>query len=679
MTLFSRPRRPTTPLHRVLAIALAAALAQACGNVAPAPIHLDTPDGDRCEILDPDECLLPFPSDALTRADSTTPTGRRVALVRESMPANASGVRIDPTQWNREDGFSPVAQITVFVPELSAEGVALLPPSTDIARSLQPDSPIVLLDATDGDRVPFWAELDLHTPAERRALTIHPARALDEGHRHVVALRGLLGAAGEASSAPELAHVATPIEPDPVFLAFRDGTPTDNEIIEARRDAMERVFADLARAFVAREDLTLAWDFTVASGPSIARRLLHMRDDAHAQLGPAAPSFSVGSAGDVGLARVVTGTFEVPLYLTGDGQPGSGLNDAGGDSLPMRNGSFAANFYCTVPLTASAQNPARLMLAGHGLLGTGAYAIDIGVLAASVNMAVCGTDFIGMSAGDIGHATRLLQDLSDFHTMPDRLLQSHLNFLFLAEVMRHPAGFGSHPAFQADGQSALDGSDAFYLGGSQGAILGVATTAVAQERHWTRAVMAVGGAAYSLLIPRSVDFDPFDTLFRSSYPDPLDQTLAFGLIQMLWDRGEASGYLQHIIGEPYPDTPDHTVLWFEAFGDHQVANIATEMAVRTTGAPVRQPALVPGLSTSVEPFWGIPAIPEFPWDGSGLVVWDFQVTPPPPDGNLPPREGRDPHGRAADEARVLVLVSEFLQPNGRLVDVCGGAPCRSTP
>ncbi len=663
-------QNPLMPLQvrgpKVLQLALTAALASACGNSAPAPIHLETPNSERCEILDSRECLLPFPSDALTREDSTTVTGKRVAFVRDSMPVNVDGLRIDPTQWNREDGFSPGALITVHIPGLSIEA-SLLPPSTDLAQSMAAEAPIILLDASTGKRIPFWAEPDLHTPEERRPLTIRPAIALAEGHRHVVALRNLIDVE------------AAPIEADPVFEALRDGITTDNEAVEARRAGMEQIFEDLELVGVARENLYLAWEFTVSSGESIAGRLLHMRDDAHALLGPAAPAFSVSTSGDVGQARVITGTYQVPLYLKGDGRPGSGLNDQGGDSLPERNGTFNAVFNCTVPLSASPENPAKLLLVGHGLLGTAGYAIDIGLLAASVNIAVCGTDYVGMSAGDIGHATNLLQDLSQFHTMPDRLLQSHLNFLFLALAMRHPAGFGSHPAFQRDGVNVLDGRDAFFLGGSQGGILGVATTAVAQERHWTRGVMAVGGANYSLMIPRSVDFDPFDALFRRSYPDPLDQTLAFGLIQMLWDRGEANGYLQHLIDKPYPNTPDHTVLWFEAFGDHQVANIASEVAVRTVGARVRQPALAPGVATAVEPYWGIAAMPALPWDGSGLVVWDFQITPAPPDGNLPPQEGRDPHGSAADEPLVLLLVSEFLKTNGSVIDVCGGQPCRTNP
>ena len=630
------------------------------GSSGPAPITVDTPNAERCEILDPNECLLPFPSDALTREDASTDTGRRVAFVRESMPANASGVHIDPSEWNRNDGFSPGAQITLLIPGIDV-AASNLPPVTDVARALDADSGLVLLDADTGERVIAWAELDAHaadTP-DRQALEIHPAIALREGHRHVVALRGLVDTSGAA------------IEPSLVFRAFRDDLKTTNPAIEGRRKSMERTFADLEKAGVARDDLYLAWDFTVASTRSLSERLLHIRDDGFAQLGDAAPEFTVTGTSEGGTARIVSGTVSVPRYLTGEGQPGSILNDDRGDGLPQRNGTQQANFMCTMPLQATPENPARASLYGHGLLGTAAQVVGIGQAAALVNVAFCATDYIGMSAGDVGFIAGMLGDLSNFGALPDRLQQSHLNFLFLGRAMIDPRGFGSHPAFQVDGRSAL-GTDLFLVGASQGGILGGATTAIAQD--FTRSVLAVGAANYSLLIPRSVDFDEFTPLLVAAYPDPFARRLGFGLIQMLWDRGEANGYIQHLSSDPYPDTPTHSSLYLMAFGDHQVANVGTTIASRTIGAHVRQPALREGRATAVEPFFGLDPVPSFPFPGSALVVWDFG-TPAPPDQNLPPREGDDPHGKAGDVPAVLIMVSEYLKPNGGLIDVCNGAPC----
>src|SRR5690606_32453733 len=110
-----------------------------------------------------------------------------------------------------------------------------------------------------------------------------------EGTRYVVAVRRPKDAAGNV------------IAPNPAFVAYRDRMPAP----EARRPAMERVFADLARAGIDRADLHLAWDFTVASAENLAGRALAMRDDAFAQLGDTdlgdgrvqgeAPAFTVES------------------------------------------------------------------------------------------------------------------------------------------------------------------------------------------------------------------------------------------------------------------------------------------------------------------------------------------------------------------------------------------------
>ncbi len=70
-------------------------------------LAVTTTDADRCDVLDQKRCLLPFPSDFFTVADPSTDTGRRVNFAAASMPVNSSGVPVDPTEWNRNDGFSP--------------------------------------------------------------------------------------------------------------------------------------------------------------------------------------------------------------------------------------------------------------------------------------------------------------------------------------------------------------------------------------------------------------------------------------------------------------------------------------------------------------------------------------------------------------------------------------------
>ncbi|MEI8356942.1 MAG: hypothetical protein WCH13_00465, partial [Deltaproteobacteria bacterium] len=565
---FPLPDRPISPrrghLDRLAAALGALALvagSAACGSSsggggAPPVVVLDAPNADRCDPLDTRICLFPFPNDFYAAADAGTDTGLRLNLARESMPANVAGSHVDPTEWNRNDGFSPGALIETFVPGLDpvASGIALV---TDIGASLREDAPIVLVDADTGERKPLWAELDASVSSdEERALLIRPAVNLQEGHRHVVAIRGLFGRDG------------APIPAGDAFRAMRDKLRTNVPEFDARRPQFERVFADLERAGVARSDLYLAWDFTVASRRNLTERVLRMRDDAFARLGAAAPGFRVTEVQenvDDRVARRVKGTFDVPKYLTGTGKAPTRIN-YGPDGLPAADGVFTAVFECIVPHVAlgdrtGAPRPARPSLYGHGLLGDEGEVASGNVrsMAEEHDFVFCATKWLGMSEDDIENAVAILQDLSNFPTLADRTQQGFLDFLFLGRLMIHPQGLGSHPAFQsADGRSVIDGSELFYDGNSQGGIMGGALTALSTD--FRRAVLGVTGMNYSTLLQRSVDWDTYRTIYDPSYPVEMERAFGLGLIQMLWDRGEANGYAQHLTDDPLPNTPPHTVL-----------------------------------------------------------------------------------------------------------------------
>jgi hypothetical protein len=636
---------------------------------------LDLSSAQRCDVIDPEKCLLPFPNNWFTVADSHTDTGRRVNFAAESMPANNHGVHVDPTQWNRNDGFSPGAMILTYVPhvDLAKTGAA---PITDIGRSLNPNQPIVLLDADTGQRWPFFAELDAQAdPLEGAVLVIRPAKNLTEGHRYVVALRNMRDGNGAIIPAGR------------GFAIYRDGIPTFDPTIEQRRPQMESIFRSLGRAGVARSNLYLAWDFTVASERNVSAPVLHIRDDAFSTLHGNAPAFTVSNVQDnvdAQIVRRVTGTFTVPNYLTGTGATGSTFN-YGPDGLPQRNGTMQASFICNIPRATTADgndpvHPARAGVYGHGLLGsnTEVNAGNVEAMSNEHDFVFCATKWIGFSDEDVGTALAALQDFSNFPKLADRTQQSFLNFLFLAELMRSPKGFVTNAAFQAGASHTpvIATGAVYYDGNSQGGILGGAVTAISNE--WTRAVLGVPGMNYSTLLQRSVDFDTYKLFLVPAYPDEMDRMLDYSIVQMLWDRAEADGYAEHMTTNPYPNTPAHTVLLDMAFGDHQVANITTETEARTIGASIREPALAPGRDTAVVPFWGIPPITQVPFGGSALVVWD-SGNPAPPDANLPPEPdsvyGPDPHEKPRSQVSARVQKSFFLQPNGVVVDVCGTAPC----
>jgi hypothetical protein len=259
--------------------------------------------------------------------------------------------------------------------------------------------------------------------------------------------------------------------------------------------------------------------------------------------------------------------------------------------------------------------------------------------------------------------------------------------LLLGRAMIHPQGLSAHPAFAAaGGQSVLDTTRLFFDGNSQGGIMGGALTAVAPD--FERAVLGVPGMNYSTLLNRSVDFDTYAAIIHPNYTKVIDRQIWLALIQLLWDRGEANGYAHHMTSDPLPNTPRHTVLMHVAYGDHQVSDTAAEVEARTIGARAYRPALDGGRSPYPR-LQLVPSIGSFPFAGSAIVFWDTGPTrteggetvgtDPPPVRNLPNRSGDDPHENPRATPSARVQKSEFLKVGGRVVDVCGAAPCHAVP
>jgi hypothetical protein len=660
----------------------------------PKAPEIDLSTADHCEILVPGRCLGTWPSNYFTKADPTSETGLRVDLQPAAMPKNVHGTPIDPTDIDQSDGFSPGPEILVHVAgmdTMAAGEQTGIVPVTDLARTYDNDQAVVLIDAATGKRQLLWAELDsTATTDDQRDLMIHPAKNLIEGHRYIVALRHLRTADDQ------------PIAANDAFRIYRDNLPSDQADIEARRPHFESLFSTLSKAGIARDDLYLTWDFTVASTQNITGRMLSIRNDAFAQLGDhdladldvagTSPTFTATAVDltpqqDAHIARRITGNVTVPCYLAPDCGPG-GTFDLDADGHPIQHGYTQAPYSCNIPRvvmdTPGAQ--ARPTMYGHGLFGTYGQTDGgkRGELAEAGNLMMCGTDFKGMAFDDQNNALgNILPDMSHFNQMADRLQQGLLNFLYLGRAMIHPNGFAGNDDFQrVDHSSLIDTRRLYYTGVSEGGILGGALTAVAPD--FTRAALVVPGMNYSVLLPRSTDYAPFGATLDAAYTTESDRPLVLSMVQMLWDRGEPDGYANHMTDDPLPDTPAHRVILEAGIGDHQVSNVTTETEARTIGASIRTPTFDPGRSLDVTPSYGIPAIDHYPFTDNAMVMWDIGPlrandtlgTPPAPTTNTPPSEGEDPHEFAGQEAAANTQIAAFLNTAGAFTEVCAPLkPC----
>ncbi|HVO22072.1 MAG TPA: hypothetical protein VMW56_00425 [Candidatus Margulisiibacteriota bacterium] len=654
-------RMRSSCLAALFLLSVATRLPAAC--VDPAGLGIDLSQQAFCDPLVPEQCMLPFPNDYFTVVDKATGTHRRIHFTAEALPKNTSAVPLEAEELNRADGFSPGAALLFWMPaaDLTRSDA---PAINNIARSLDADSPIVIIDTKGGKRWPLWAERDLLSAPGSQSLIVRPAINFTDGHHYIVAVRNLVDGAGN------------PLAPSPAFAAYRDATCTTDAAFESRRAAMEKIFKTLQKAGIERSTLQLAWDFTVASTLSNAGRMLHIRDDAFKALGKNAPNFTVTSVQEnpsPQFRRRIQGTFEVPLYLTGDGSPGQRFA-LGADGLPVRQAQpFTATFTCNLP-NSSISGPARMSLYGHGLLGDQSEVNGrlVRPMAATYNVAYCATDWIGMAEEDIGNAIDVLQDLSHFATLADRLQQGLLNFLFLGRLMKHAQGFTSNAAFQIDGAPALNTRELYFDGNSQGAILGGALCAVASD--FRQCVLAEAGMNYSTLLNRSVDFDIYKAVLDVSYPNPFTQLIALNIVQMLWDRGETNGHAQHLTQHPYPKTPSHAVLLLGAVGDHQVSEFALQVEARTVAAEGHVPYVAANREFGGEHGFGITPIAKYPYKHSAYFLFDTGADLSPLD-NRPPRTGHDPHDDTPQIPAAQALKDTFWHPHGSVTDVCGGAPC----
>ena len=606
-----------------------------------------------CDPLVPSYCSAPFPSNVYTVEDESTATGRRVEMAQELIPVDAGGNSPMATPWNELDGFSPGIAIAAHFPTLTqssleASGAAS---ATTIPRSLEDDSPTVLLDASTGERVPHWVDLDATGSDDaNRLFMIRPAVRLKDGTRYIVVIRDLLDDAG------------APIPATDGFAALRDRTPSDDEAINSRRALYGDIFIHTTEAGLDRDSMQLAWDFSTSSSENNTAWMVHMRDEAFELIGEGGPSYTITSVDDDWdpegriLHRIYM-DVEVPMYLD-QVAPLSTLQ-FGDDGMPEPNGVATFEVELLIPSSA-ATTPARPLQYGHGLLGEKEQ-IESGHFRPFIDdygYALFSVDFIGFASDDelligamLGNGT-----FHDFKKVIDRQHQGMLNSLVAMRMML--TSFANDETYG----SLIDPTAGYYLGISQGGIYGPSYMALSTDIQ--RGAFGVPGMPYNVLLSRSVDFDVFFDIMRASFPDSRDHMMLLNLAQMLWDRMEPTGYTPHLLENTFPGTDPKEVLIRAAVGDHQVTNYGAHIMSRSLG--------VPHLDTGVREVWGLESATDAV-TGSAYVEYSFGL-PADPVVNTPQRECDDPHGklRALDEAREQL--DTFFR-TGVVENTCDGGVC----
>ena len=608
-----------------------------------------------CDPLDTGLCALPFPSSFFQTETLHTPTGFKLDFRSSSLPVNVDGIQTEPDLWNEKDGFSTLTPIMTYVPNLSTDGLLR---HDELERYTEDNVHTVIIDVDTQERIPHWAELDMsHDQDDRRVLRLYPAKPMTWGHHYVVGIRNLKDTSGNS------------IEPTESFVALRDHTPTGNYDIDGRSALYEStIFPTLESTGFAREELYLAWDFHVASREYALRQVLHMRDDALERIQGGVPysiteveHFTLEENEDV--AKRIYGTMTVPNY-TEDVDPDV-LLTRDEDGLPYYNGTRDIEFTIIVPrILIDEQRSGPIIQYGHGLMGSqsevrGGY---LGEIANRYGYVLLAVDWTGMSSADLSSIIFMIIDgASRFGIIPERCQQGFIEQMSAIETLQNNLRMDPELMVTTeDGEaiSIVSPSPSYYYGNSQGGILGNAYFALSP--HFTRGVFGVSGGPYSVLLPRSVDFEEYFLIFKTMYPDFMDISLWMGLMQTLWDPSEPTAYLDALSINPLPNTPSKNVILQIAQGDAQVTPLGAHIQARGIGAKLLQPA--------IRDVWGLETM-ESGEQGSALVEWNYNLDVP--FESIPP-EGEDPHSRPRKDTAAQEQMHHFFE-TGEIVNFCDGA------
>jgi len=668
-------------------------------------IALQQPDD--CDVLNDVECLLPYPSSKFLKPANTA-TGWQTPFPENVFPLQ-NGQQLPVAPYNSADGFSPTAQVLMHFPGGGVDPVLSDAPRIDPqtrtydARSLDADSPTVLIDADTGERILHFTERDMRAPlppdpsADLAPYFLRPGQSLTPGHRYIVAVRNVVHPDG------------TPIEAEATFAALRDRRPTDIPQLIERRAHFEDVFSRLAAAGVERDELVLAFDWVVASDESLTGQVLSMRDQAFEWLALqeslGIQTFTVNPAKTIerdcsqpGVTawREIEGTYQVPLFLTSDPVPdplAPGVVKLDAQGKPVATGFTNPPFTIAIPCTVfdAGQPPPFPIYLGHGLFGTGRdfvkqLARELPNLNESAggtgtfNFIPGGSDWRGLSEPDIESGFvvgTVLLNFQNFPALADRMKQGQINALVLARMMKRGL-FNLDPAFQKPGgEGAFPGPEVemFYGGGSLGGIMGLMFGALSPDVNNVAAV--VPAINFSLLLERAMPYFAFEPMIAGAVgPSRIKQALVLTIAHERWVSGESAGYATHITSNPLPGTNAKRVLISEAWLDHQVSNVGTEIAARTLGLPNLVGSFTPGKV-------GIPDLPgPLP---SAYVTFTTGALDPndpahlphiPPIGNKQIPAGLagrcDPHGESIFTPAAVRQLLAFLQPDGQVQNFCNG-------
>lgn len=579
-----------------------------------------TPSAPGCEELDPIHCLAPWPSDRFLDESG------HVELPIDAL-TTAAGGRIDRRAWARSDGFAPSTPIVVQI-EGTVDASALAD-EDHIATSTTDASPTIVLDVSESPpvRVAHVAEVDGWGASRRTTLWLRPL-ALPAGHRFVVAVRTLRRPAG------------APIPPPVPFHALRDGVPTDDPALEARRASFEReVLGPLADAGVSITSLHLAWSFRTSSEAAIARDV-----SALSRTLGASPTCRLGS---VALAsdgwRTLRGTFESPNFLADESPMAPFARDS--EDVPALQSISPRELVVAIPPTVG--TPERVLVLTHVQSGSAQAVIarpEWRHFAMAEGAVLVATDLRGTTEVDVAATLDSLAVAPEgLATTAERSLQAALDVSALARALPSCAAVPELAPF-------IDPADVYLVALESSASLVPAVIAMHAPVRGIVTISAPG--SFAAWARRSSTAMAVDDALAAAYPDAADRALFVAAIATPWQSLETVG------GSSLGDTR----LLALSLSD---STRAPPLLARMTTAAWALPLLVPSVEApQLEATVSAPASRGWVAAAGGLSRVAPGASPPPFDRGL---ESSLPYA-----APISSMLDAFLHDGGA-ISGCGGA------
>jgi hypothetical protein len=597
------------------------------------------------------DCLLPYPSDVFLVAGS-------VEVPDTAMPKTKDGEALRVVDNFPADGFGifPSIVFTLGVP-LDAESLVPQDRADDLSVTIEAST--LLLDTSTGELVPHFSEVHLGGAEPSPAAAIRPYVRLKESTRYVVAVRGVTDVDGGDVPAPT------------VFAALRDDTAAAPA--ELRDRYASEIFAPLEELGVSISELDLAWDFTTRSREDAMGDMLSVRQNTLDWLANNTPTVTiteVNEGADLGVALVadtfrhVEGTFTAPLFMVEDA-PGGQLGGSRGDR-PVQ-GTLEVPFSLTIPISLEqdvALRPARFIQYGHGFFGTRREVVSEvqANFGNTFGMVMASVEWSGMTRDDRNWLTSALATTphETFDFLP-RIHQGMANQLVFTEVIKNvlPAEADVH----LDGVAAYDPDQVYFLGISQGHILG--GTFMALTPSIDRAVLHAGGAGIGTIMTRSYAFVVFETIL-GVWLESFELLKFVAMSPRGWERIDPMTYAPFVATDPLPGNTAKQILMQAGIGDTAVPNVATELHARAIGLPLVTPTPV-----SI-PFLDVAPAPA----PSGITIADFGIEDVARDW-APVTSDTETHEAVRRFDGVRQQMDQFLRPDGLVQDTCAG-PCVGT-